>query len=103
MKRLTKLDLRQTKVSNAGAKELATCKELRSLNLFDTDTGDYALHALVNLKKLERLYLYQTKATERGIDRLKEAIPGLRVIASLDMPTPMAETAGNNRRRRKKD
>lgn len=102
MKNLVKLDLRQTKVSNAGVKELAACKELRSLNLFDTDTGDYALNALVSLKKLERLYLYQTKATARGIERLKEAIPGVRVVASLNLPEPMAETPGNNRRRGKK-
>jgi hypothetical protein len=75
---------------------------LRTLNLFDTDTGDYALNALLSLKKLERLYLYKTKASERGIKRLKEAIPGVRVVASLDMPEPMAETPRNNRRRGKK-
>ena len=102
MKRLTKLDLRQTKVSNAGLKHLAACKELRTLNLFDTDAGDYALNALVGLKKLERLYLYQTKATERGISRLQEAIPGVRIVASLELPTPMDESATSNRRRRKK-
>jgi hypothetical protein len=102
MKRLVKLDLRQTRVSNAGVKELAACKELRILNLFDTDTGDYALNALLSLKKLERLYLYKTKASQRGIKRLKEAIPGVRIVASLDMPEPMAETPRNNRRRGKK-
>jgi len=102
MKRLTKLDLRQSAVSNAGLKHLAACKELRSLNLFDTDTGDYALNALVSLKKLERLYLYETKVTERGIGRLKEAIPGVRVVASMDLPTPMDQAPSNNRRRRKK-
>lgn len=100
MKRLTKLDLRQTKVGNAGVKDLGACKELRSLNLYGTGTGDYALNALASLKKLERIYLYETKATARAVLRLREAIPGVRIVTSLDLPEPMETPEKSNRRRR---
>lgn len=100
MPRLTKLDLRQTKVGNAAAKELANCRELRSLNLFGTATGDYALTAFAALKKLERLYLFETEASAKAVIRLREAIPGIRIVTSLELPEPMEETPGNGRRRR---
>lgn len=100
MSRLTKLSLRQTRVGNTGVKELAACQELRSLNLFGTATGDYALTALASLKHLRSLYLYETETTAKAVVRLREAIPGLRVVSALDLPEPMKEAAKPNRRRR---
>lgn len=100
MPRLTKLSLRQTRVGNAGVKQLAACTELRSLNLFDTQTGDYALSALVACKQLKQLYLYKTDTTAKAAVRLRDAIPGLRIVSALDLPEPMDEPANNNRRRR---
>jgi hypothetical protein len=100
MPRLTKLSLRQTKVGNSGVKELAACQELRSLNLFGTATGDYALTALASLKRLENLYLYETETTAKAVVRLREAIPGLRIVSALDLPEPMKEDEKPKRRRR---
>lgn len=100
MQRLTKLDLRQTKVGNAGVTELAGCTELRSLNLFGTATGDYALNALASLKHLQNLYLYQTETSAKAIVRLREAIPGLRVVSLMDLPEPMESTPAAGRRRK---
>jgi hypothetical protein len=100
MPRLTKLSLRQTKVGNSGVKELAACQELRSLNLFGTATGDYALTALASLKRLENLYLYETETTAKAVVRLREAIPGLRIVSALDLPEPMTEDEKPKRRRR---
>lgn len=89
MPRLTKLDLRQTEVGNAGVKQLGACRELRSLNLFGTATGDYALLALGALKNLQNLYLYQTETTAKAVIRLRESIPGLRIVTSMDLPEPV--------------
>ena len=101
MKRLVKLDLRQTGVGNSGVKELAACKELRTLNLFGTATGDYALTALASLKKLERLYLYETEASAKAVLRLRDAIPGIRIVTSVDLPDPMEQVEKTGRRRRR--
>ena len=74
--------------------------ELRSLNLFGTATGDYALTALASLKHLENLYLYETETTAKAVVRLRTAIPGLRVVSALDLPEPREEDATPKRRRR---
>ncbi len=100
MVRLVSLDLRQTAVGNQGVAALATCKELRSLNLFGTKVGDYGLAALATLKNLEQLYVWQTDVTAAAIVRLRDGIPGLRVVMGPDLPEPMPEGAGGQRRRR---
>lgn len=98
--RLTKLDLRQTQVGNQGIAALAACKELRSLNLFGTKTGDYALAALAKLPHLEQLYLWQTDASAPAVVRLRETIPGLRIVFSADLPEPMTDQPAGGRRKR---
>ncbi|MBL8755347.1 MAG: hypothetical protein JNK15_18755 [Planctomycetes bacterium] len=97
---LTSLDLRQTQVGNTGVAALAACKELRSLNLFGTKVGDYAATALATCKKLEQLYVWQTDVTATAAVRLRESIPGLRVVMTADLPEPMPEGQGGQRRRR---
>lgn len=99
MPRLTSLDLRQTQVSNQGVASLAACKELRSLNLFGTKTGDYAMSALAALKHLEHLYLWQTEVSAAAVVRLRESVPGVRVVIAADLPEAMATPAGGGRRR----
>lgn len=100
MPRLVSLDLRQTQVGNHGVAALAACKELRSLNLFGTRTGDYGLAALGALRHLEHLYVWQTDTTASAVVRLREGMPGLRVVMAADLPDPMAEGTGGQRRRR---
>ncbi|MEO6598128.1 MAG: c-type cytochrome domain-containing protein [Planctomycetota bacterium] len=101
MPRLTLLDLRQTMVSNQGVAALASCTELRSLNLFGTKTGDYAAAALTGLKKLANIYLWQTEVSAAAAVRLREALPGLRLVMAAEMPEPLAEGANAGRRRGK--
>jgi hypothetical protein len=100
MPNLTSLDLRQSQVGNAGVAAIAACKELRSLNLFGTKVGDYAATALATCKKLEQLYVYQTDVSAAAAVRLRESVPGLRVVMTVDLPDPMSEGQGGGRRRR---
>jgi len=100
MSRLYDLDLRQTLVGNPGTAALAACKELRSLNLFGTKTGDYGVTALSALKNLEQLYLWQTNASAAAAVRVRDSIPGLRVLLGPDFPEAMEPGAAGGRRRR---
>lgn len=99
MPRLTVLDLRQSQVGDHGVAALVACRELRSLNLFGTKTGDYAVATLSALKHLEDLYVWQTEVSAAAVVRLREAVPNVRVVLAAELPEPMAETPGNNRRR----
>jgi hypothetical protein len=99
MPRLTQLDVRQTTIGNHGIAALAACKELRSLNLFGTKAGDYGLAALATLTKLEHLYVWQTDVTAQAVVRLREALPGVRIVTMADLPEPMPAPAAGGRRR----
>jgi hypothetical protein len=100
MPRLVSLDLRQTAVGNHGVATLAACTELRSLNVFGTKTGDYGLAALAACKKLEQLYVWQTDVSATAAVKLREQIPGLRIVIGGELPEPLPEGAGGQRRRR---
>ena len=100
MPRLVSLDVRQSTVGNHGVAALAACKELRSLNLFGTKAGDYGIAALSALKNLEQLYVWQTEVSAEAIVRLRDGIPGLRVVMGVELPEPMPEGTGGGRRRR---
>lgn len=76
--RLLVLDLRQTKVSDAGLEALVGLKKLQTLNLYGTEVTDAGLKALAKIKSLKNVYLWQSKATEGGVKQLTAAIPGLK-------------------------
>lgn len=101
MPRLVQLDLRQTQVGDAGAAKLVACKELRTVNLFGTKIGDYALAALGTLKQLENVYVWQTEASAGAVVRLREQVPGVRVVFAADLPEPMGEGQGQGAGRRR--
>ncbi|MBX3461657.1 MAG: hypothetical protein KF830_00665 [Planctomycetes bacterium] len=98
MPRLVSLDLRQTEVGNHGVALLAACRELRSLNLFGTKAGDYGAAALANLKQLEDVYVWQTAVSAAAVVRLRDSVPGVRVVVAPDLPEPMAQGTGARRR-----
>ncbi len=100
MPRLLRLDLRQTAVGNHGVAAVGACKELRSLNLFGTKAGDYGIAALAPLKNLQELYVWQTDVSAAAVVRLRDGIPGLRVVMGPELPEPMPEGAGGRQRRR---
>ncbi|MFY9341797.1 MAG: c-type cytochrome domain-containing protein [Planctomycetota bacterium] len=100
MARLVTLDLRQTAVGNHGVAALGACRELRLLNLFGTKAGDYGAAALAACKHLEQLFVWQTEVSAEAAVRLRDGIPGLRVVMGPDLPEPLPEGTGAGRRRR---
>lgn len=76
--RLVSLDLRQTKVTDAGLESLTGLTKLQSLNLYGTEITDAGLKHLAKIKSLKNVYLWQSKATEAGVKQLVAAIPGLK-------------------------
>lgn len=99
MPRLTVLDLRQTQIGNHGVAALVACKELRTLNLFGTKVGDYGATALASLKGLEELYLWQTEVTAAAVVRLRESIPGVKVVMAAELPEPMEGAPAGGKKR----
>lgn len=79
LEHLSRLYLQGTKITNAGLKQLSDLKYLEYLNLYQTDVSDEGLVHLEKLKNLEVLYLWQTKVTTEGIQKLKAAIPNLKI------------------------
>ncbi|MFM1872251.1 MAG: hypothetical protein RL398_1673 [Planctomycetota bacterium] len=96
---LLRLDLRQTTVAN-GVTALAACKRLESINLFGTPVGDYGMAAFASLKNLRAVYVWQTEVTAAAAMRLREAVPGVRVVVGADLPEPMTDAPATGGRRR---
>ena len=68
-----------TKITNAGLVHLAALKKLKYLRLSFTKIGDRGLVHLYDMTSLKDLVLGRTKVTERGIVRLKVALPGCNI------------------------
>lgn len=64
------LDLIETKVTDAGVKELVGLKSLHTLNLGGTHVTDAGLKELANLKSLHALFLGGTQVTDAGLKEL---------------------------------
>ena len=79
LKGLKKLHLERTAVTDDGLDNLAHLSDLEYLNLYDTKVSDAGLDKLAGLKNLKQLYLWKSATTEEGADRLKQAVPGLVV------------------------
>ena len=52
---------------------------LTYLNLYGTAVSDAGLGQLAGLKNLRNLYVWQTKVTDEGIQKLKQALPGVDI------------------------
>ena len=102
LKGLHVLGCRDPVLKAAGVAKLAACKELRDVNLFGTKTGDYAMAALGGLKALQNVYVWQTEVSAGAVVRLREQVPGARVVFAAELPEPMAEGAAGGRRRAQK-
>ena len=78
LQRLSFLDLRYTKTTDAGLKEVAHLKTLTWLRLDHTKITDAGLEEVAKLKSLSHLFLFDTQITDVGLkevarlDKLKE-------------------------------
>ena len=71
LKQLRYLDLRLTKIGDAGVASVKHLTSLRTLNLFRTQLSDQGLSYIKNLKQLQTLLIGGTKVTDAGLVNLK--------------------------------
>ena len=103
LKKLTRLDLRETKVTDAelahlkgmtqlewlslpekisdeGMRHLAELVNLESLYLTKTGITDEGLKHLHKMTKLQEVRLNETKVTDMGVENLKKTLPGANIV-----------------------
>jgi hypothetical protein len=80
---LRHLDLRKTKVTDAGVAHLKALKNLQFLNLFRTPLTDAGLASIRELTQLETLLIGGTKVTSEGLAAL-ESFGALRKLSVFD-------------------
>ena len=101
LKQLRYLDLRLTKIGDAGVTNVKHLASLQTLNLFRTQLSDQGMSSIKNLKQLQTLLIGGTKVTDAGLVNLKSlkelkklslfqtqvtdaAIPHLKVLPKLE-------------------
>ena len=81
LKNLTKLDLSETKLTDAGLKELAKLQSLTTLELrSNPGVTDASVKELKQLKQLITLDLRGTKVTNLGLHELRNALPKCNIF-----------------------
>lgn len=79
--RLESLNLDATRLTDAGVQPLAAFEKLTFLHLGRTAITDAAVETLATLKNLKKLHVTRTQITESGAKRLADALPACEVIA----------------------
>ena len=79
LKKLTRLDLSRTTVTDAGLEHLAKLEKLQVLNLHQTEVTDAGLQGLAGLKELTHLHLHNTAVADDGLSWLT-GIPNLKTL-----------------------
>jgi hypothetical protein len=85
MKDLKRLHLERTNVDDGCIDYLTGLQELEYLNLYSTKVSDLGLSKLKDLKNLKKLYLWQTNVTNEGVKQLETALPDLKIIQGVDL------------------
>ena len=98
---LTKLDLHRTAITDEGLAALKSMSELRSLNLFGTAVTDAGLPMLEGLGRLEDVYLRETKVTDAGIAKLEEKLSDTEIHAGFEAPTVQPGGAPGKKKKKK--
>jgi hypothetical protein len=93
LKGLVKLHLEKTAVGNAGLAHLSSLTKLEYLNLYGTKVTGAGVRELAKLPNLQKLYLWQTDVSDADIAALKEARPGLKIIKDLTPPSVPATSS----------
>ena len=77
--RLTTLQFKSTKITDAGLSHLKSLPQLRHLRLEGAAISDAGLEHLKALTQLQELHLEGTQVTDAGVDALQKALPELKV------------------------
>ncbi len=89
---LQRLNLAKTATDDASLNELGDLPYLEVLNLYETKVTDASLATIVRLPSLATVYLAHTQVTAAGVERLRQAQPGIRVVWA--MPDELATADG---------
>ena len=81
---LMQLHLERTKITDKGTPALKGLVNLEYLNLYG-DGIDANLPNLQDMKKLKKLYLWQTKVTDAGVAKLQKSLPQVEITRGLDL------------------
>ncbi|ADG66467.1 hypothetical protein Plim_0620 [Planctopirus limnophila DSM 3776] len=93
LKNLLKLHLEKTAITDAGLAHLSGLEKLEYLNLYGTKVTGAGVKGLAKLPKLQRLYLWQTEVSDADLQELQVSRPELKIIKDLKTPptTPAPE------------
>lgn len=76
---LTRLNLSNTAVTDVGLKEMGDMPYLDYLNLSGTAVDDGAVAAILQFPKLRNLFVWNSKMTPIGLERIKAGLPQLHI------------------------
>lgn len=88
---LNKLHLERTSIGDEGLVHLKNQTELIYLNLYATKVTNEGLKHLSGLKKLRKLYVWQSAVDQTGMDWLSAQLPELEIIGEVKMEAPVVE------------
>ena len=85
---LTQLSLEYTAISDAGILPMTQLSSLTILNLVGTAVGDVGVSRLATLKSLNKVFVYKSNVTKKGVLALKQSVPKLMTDTGSYMLAP---------------
>lgn len=89
---LNRLHLEKTGIGDDGLVHLKDLSELEYLNLYGTQVTNEGLKHLAGLKKLRKLYVWQSKVDQEGIEWLTSQLPDLEVVGAVSFDAQPEES-----------
>lgn len=83
-KNLRKLELQGTEITDGSLRTLKKLKQLESLNLYQTKVTDEGLAHLMDMPSLRQVYLWQSEVSEARAVAMQEQVPALQVLFAPD-------------------
>ena len=81
MTNLVRLQLNRTMISDAGLAHLSKLPNLETLNLYGTRvTNAGPAKHIKGLKKLKKLYLWDSQVTVEGVEQLRQQMPDVEIV-----------------------
>ena len=72
--------MKDTSVSDRGLKNISKMPYLSYINLVSSKVSDASVDTLASIKTLKEVYLWNSDITERGIKRLRGALPDAKIL-----------------------
>ncbi len=95
MAELRQLELRFTKITDAGLTHLEGMTHLEKLNLENTNVTDVGLDHLKGLTSLRVIQIYGTRVTDGGVKKLQQSLPNCKIYQEDRGPFWISEANSN--------